>query len=190
MTRMHILTFFLTWPYTFQVIYILLIIFNCVPVYLCTSLCMYKSTHVYIYDCFVFLFVTSIYLVRSQIITGIYSFEFCIVIVPQLPYISVIFLLWTTMWNKCFHFFVLSWFFNVYMHFSVITCIYISVQNKSNQIKKFSVGKKTSFQCLVCCSVSEYRKQPNLAYASRVLGASSSMNMIPMLGYVTIAYYY
>ena len=78
------LTFFLTWPYTFQVIYILLIIFNCVPVYLCTNLCMYKSTHVYIYDCFVFLFVTSIYLVRSQIITGIYSFEFCLV--HHLPY--------------------------------------------------------------------------------------------------------
>ena len=32
-----------------------------------------------------------------------------------------------------FHFLVLSWYFNVSMYFSVIICIYISVQNKSNQ---------------------------------------------------------
>ena len=36
--------------------------------------------------------------------------------------------------NECFHFLALSWYFNVSMYFSVITCIYISVQNKSNNI--------------------------------------------------------
>ena len=53
--------------------------------------------------------------------------------------------------NKCFHFLVLSWYFNVSMYFTVIICIYISVQNKSNQnqIKKSKSGSDGIFSIFV-----------------------------------------